>query len=154
MTDSRPEYDSEIEICGEPYLFRREHALLRRLEQRFGALLSLARRAESYAITQAEMVAIYEEILHGHVDRPQRAAIERWVWDEGTPKLCVPLARILYELPMGNRTLRLLEEERRAKLEERREREESVRPTGPLDGAKAATATLESLVTNALKTRT
>lgn len=124
MTETRPDHDAELTICGEPYYFKRGHELLRRIEQRFGALIPLARRIETLSATQAELAAIYEEIVRGGgPDRPGRADLERWVWDEGTPKVSTPLARIIYELPIGNRTLRLLEEEKRTTAAEQRDKE-------------------------------
>lgn len=133
MTETRPDHDAQLEICGETYLFTRSHDLLRRMEQRFGALIPLAGRVERMAVTQAELVAIYEEILKGDQSRPWRLALERWVWDIGTPKLCAPLARVLYELPIGNKTLRLIEEEKRITAQEQRDAEAAARPTSPPD---------------------
>ena len=134
--DARPEHDGEIRICGQDYLFRRTHDLLRRIEQRFGALLPLALKVERFGVTQSELAAIYEELVRGDPGRPVRAQLEQWIWDEGTPKLCAPLARVLYELPVGNRTLRLLEEEKMIAAAEQAEQRAkkngtSVRPTQP-----------------------
>lgn len=147
MTDTRPEHDAEIEVCGEVYLVRRTHDLLRRIEQRFGALLPLAGRVERMDVRQAELALIFEEVMRGNPEAPPRAGIERWIWDEGTPKVVKGLARLLYELPIGNRTLRLLEDEKRIAAAEQREREESVRPTAPALAPDRASALAEALAT-------
>lgn len=154
----RPEYDGEIVVCAETYVYRRSHDLLRRVEQRFGALLPLARRAEAFALTQQEAAGVLEELLKGDPQRPSRLDLERWVWEEGSPAVCRPLAKLLYELLVGNRQLRLLEEEKRIAAGEQRDRQAAARPTGP--GAAPApesspptqTAALEAALAEALQT--
>jgi hypothetical protein len=138
IDETRPDYDAEIDICGETFLVRRSHDLLRRLESRFGPLLHLAGRVERLGVTQSELALIYEEISKGDPERPGRLDIERWIWDEGTPKLCPPLRKLLWELPLGNRTLRQLEEEKRIMAADQRERSAAGRPTDPLDQAAVA----------------
>lgn len=150
IEEARPDHDAELDICGRVYLFRRGHELLRRLEQRLGALIPLAQRVERFAITQAEMAMIYEEIVKGDESRPSRLSIERWIWDEGTPKLAASLAKVLYELPIGNRTLRLMEEQKRITAAEQRVEADAARPTSPPDHGPADR--LRSLATELART--
>lgn len=150
MTDeTKPDHDAEITICGEVYLFRRSHDVLRRVEQRFGALIPLADRVRRFAATQAELAGMYEELVRGDPSRPSRADLERWVWETGTPKVCPDLARALMELPLGNTTLRLLEEEKRVTAAEQRDQAAAGRPTEPaateLDLGKLASQLTEIL---------
>jgi hypothetical protein len=112
-TDDRPpEYDAEIEVCGEIFYFARTLGLGKRLEQRFGPLTTMMRRFETYDVTQDTIAAFVGEILRGGDFVPDAARIRTWVFEEGTPKLCTPLARICGDFFIGNRLLREHEAQR------------------------------------------
>lgn len=115
--DRPAEYDAEIEVCGEIWFFARTLLLTRRLEQRFGPLASMMRRFEVFDVAQETCVAFAAELLRGCEDAPDRAAIARWVFEEGTPKVCGPMAKICGELFVGNRHLREAEAQRLAAKE-------------------------------------
>lgn len=157
MTETNPEHDAEISVCGEVYLIRRTHELLRRMESVFGPLIPLANRVETLNVRQSEIALIYGELVRGDRTAPSRADLERWIWEEGTPKTAKPLVRLLLELPIGNATLRAIEEEKRMAAAEQAEARERARPTEPAatpaaTGA-AATTDLAEAIAAALTTR-
>lgn len=119
-----PAYDAELEICGETQMIKRSLGLMKRLEQRLGALTVFAARVERFAVAQAELAVVYQELLRGGPpgQMPERHAIEAWIYARGTHACCRDLVRLLYELTVGSDRLREHEEQRRIDAEEAAER--------------------------------
>lgn len=120
-----PELDSELTVCGDVYFLRRSLGLMRRIEQRFGALAVLADKADRFALTLSELSGIIEECIRGAEGRPTRADIERWLFDAGIHAISRGVAKLLFEMTLGSDKLRRAEEERRLATEDR------VNPTRP-----------------------
>lgn len=115
----RPEYDAEIEICGEVYFFARSLGLMRRIEQRFGALYPLAERLDRLGATASEISGIVDEITRGADDRPSRVEVERWLFRVGVLAIQKALAKVLYEMTLGSDKLAAAADARRLAGEDR-----------------------------------
>ena len=109
----RPEYDAEIEICGAVFVFRRGLGLMRRIEQRFGALYPLAARLDQFGATASELSGIIDEMTRGADDRPSRADVERWLFRVGVLGIQKQIAKILYEMTIGSDKLAAAADTRR-----------------------------------------
>lgn len=109
----RPELDAEIEVCGEVYFFRRSLGLMRRIEQRFGAVYALAKRLDEFGATTSELSGIIDEVTRGADDRPSRADVERWLFRVGILGISRSLAKVLYEMTLGSDKLAAAADARR-----------------------------------------
>lgn len=126
-----PELDAELSVCGEVFFFRRSLGLMRRLEQRFGALFPLGQRLERFQVTISELSGIVEEVIRG-ADGPKRWEIEHWLFRDGVHATSKALALVMYEMTVGHDKLRAQEEKRRLATEDTRN------PTRPAASAGAA----------------
>lgn len=108
-----PELDAEIRVAGEVYYFRRSLGLLRRVEQRFGPVYPMAERCERFDVTVVQLSGLLDEMTRGAEGRASRADVERWLFDEGIAFTARAVAKVLYELAVGNAKLREAEDRRR-----------------------------------------
>lgn len=105
LTHYDPHYDLEFGLCGERHVVRRTMDLVKRVEQRFGAIHPLCQRLNAYGATQAEMVLLFLTLLEGDADCPSRYEIERWLYAIGTHGPAKELAGQVFSLVLGHEDL-------------------------------------------------
>ena len=104
---------AEIEVCGDVWEIRRTLDLARRVEQRLGAIPTLARRMLAYDVTVDQLVVLYGEILRGAEDGPGRDDIADWIWrSKGSWAAQAELAPFVQELVIGYDKLVALQEQK------------------------------------------
>lgn len=119
-----PAYDAVLDICGEEWNVARSLGLMKRLEQRLGALTVFASRVERFAVAQSELAVVYQELIRGGPpgSMPERHRIEAWIYGRGTHACCRDLVRLLFELTVGSERLREHQDQRRIDAEEAAEK--------------------------------
>lgn len=101
-------YEIALDVAGRRFLVRREFALVRKLEARFGPLDPFARRLEAGAVTQMDLIDLYGLLLAGELAAPDREGLAAWVFDTGTHRAAKAVAAEMLHLVMGNDLLRAM----------------------------------------------